>query len=121
MLDDLIEPITGSNMTTAILKGTTLQNSILGIEAGQNVEILLINTNVPITTYILTPDVVQQYTEPLASMTTHIADNEELASRIKAFVGQIKDGAPSSGGLSHSTVPVLSSALFALVNLFMLA
>ena len=53
---------------------------------GQKVEILLVNVNEAITTYIATPDIVAYFTEPLADMTVHIAENEELANRIKLFV-----------------------------------
>ena len=85
-LDSLIEPIPGSNMTTAILKGTTIDSPIFNIKAGLAVEILLINLNDPITTYVITPDLIDMYTKPLANMTVSIAENEELASRIKLFV-----------------------------------
>ena len=40
-----IEPIEGSNMTTAILRGTTIANPAYGTVAGQTVEILVLNTN----------------------------------------------------------------------------
>eukprot|EP00581_Thalassiosira_minuscula_P017610 CAMPEP_0183716152 /NCGR_PEP_ID=MMETSP0737-20130205/10158_1 /TAXON_ID=385413 /ORGANISM="Thalassiosira miniscula, Strain CCMP1093" /LENGTH=628 /DNA_ID=CAMNT_0025945371 /DNA_START=41 /DNA_END=1924 /DNA_ORIENTATION=+ len=92
-LNSLLEPIPGSNMTTAILNGTTVDNPVFGVRAGQQVEIFLINLNEPITTYVATPGMVQSYTEPLASMTKAIADNEELAKRIKAFVEPL----PSDG------------------------
>ena len=85
-LDSLIEPIPGSNMTTAILKGTTIDSPIFNIKAGFPVEILLINLNDPITTYVITPDLIDMYSKPLANMTVSIAENEELASRIKLFV-----------------------------------
>lgn len=85
-LDSLIKPIPGSNMTTAILKGTTIDSPIFNIKAGQTVEILLINLNDPITTYVITPDLIDMYTKPLADMTVSIAENEELANRIKLFV-----------------------------------
>ena len=90
-LDSLLEPISGSNVTTAILKGTTIDNPNFGIRAGQRVEILLINLNEPITTYIVTPDLAQFFTEPLASMTKHIADNEELAKRVEEFAEPLSD------------------------------
>ena len=85
-LDSLIEPISGSNMTTAILKGTTIDSPIFNIKAGLTAEILLINLNDPITTYVITPDLIDMYTKPLADMTVSIAENEELANRIKLFV-----------------------------------
>ena len=85
-LDSLIQPIPGSNMTTAILKGTTIDSPIFNIKVGLSVEILLINLNDPITTYIITPDLIDMYTKPLANMTVSIAENKELANRIKLFV-----------------------------------
>lgn len=105
-LDSLIEPISGSNMTTAILKGTTIDVPIFGIKAGQEVEILLIILNEPITTYIVTPDIVEKYTEPLADMTKHIAENEELASRIKVFADDGMDSIPHpDDNVTESTLP----------------
>mmetsp|Transcript_21737 Transcript_21737/g.43516 ORF Transcript_21737/g.43516 Transcript_21737/m.43516 type:complete len:505 (+) Transcript_21737:388-1902(+) len=86
ILDGLIEPIPDSNMTTALLRGITIDNPTFGIKAGQQVEILLVNLNEPITTYIATPAIVDYFTEPLADMTVHIAENKELANRIKLFV-----------------------------------
>jgi len=85
-LDSLIEPIPGSNMTTALLKGTTIDSPIFNIKSGSSVDILLINLNDPITTYVITPDLIDMYTKPLANMTVSIAENEELANRIKLFV-----------------------------------
>lgn len=122
-LDSLIEPISDSNMTTAILKGTTINSPIFNIKAGQSVEILLINLNEPITTFLVTPDISELYTEPLADMTVHIAENEELANRIKLFVepalihdefdaDDVSTPSPSSGhpiltGVQFSTVAAL--------------
>jgi hypothetical protein len=85
-LDNLLESIPGSNMTTCMITATTIKNKVYGVNAGQKVQIFLINLNEPITTYIATPDLIQFYTEPLATMTKNIAKNEELARRIQAFV-----------------------------------
>lgn len=41
----LVEPIEGSNMTTILVKGTTIENPALGTVAGQSVEILILNVN----------------------------------------------------------------------------
>lgn len=111
ILDDLIESIPGSNMTTALLKGTTIDNPVFGIKVGQKVDILLVNVNEPITTYVATPDIVDYFTQPLADMTIHIADNEELANRIKLFVepalvhenGVTDTETPSSEATSSAT------------------
>lgn len=86
-LDELLEGIEGSNMTTAVLTGTTIDNPSFGVRAGQQVEILLINLNEPITTYVVTPTIIRHFTEPLANMTKRIAENEELRRRVEAFVG----------------------------------
>ena len=91
-LDSLIEPIPGSNMTTAILKGNTIRNRNFGVRAGQSVEILLISINEPITTFVVTPDLVKIYTGQLADMAKNIAENKELANRIRAFVGIASGG-----------------------------
>lgn len=130
-LDSLIEPIAGSNMTTAILKGTTIDNPNFQIQAGQKVEILLINLNEPITTFVVTPDIVDYFTEPLADMVVHIAENEELANRIKAFVEPVlvhdndtSNPTPSSGQsslnwkLGHYILPALLVTLEVLYGFF---
>ena len=51
-LDALLEPIDGSNMTTGLLSGTTIDSPSIGVKAGQSVEVLLINVNEPITTFV---------------------------------------------------------------------
>ncbi|KAL7538148.1 hypothetical protein ACHAXR_008329 [Thalassiosira sp. AJA248-18] len=109
MLDDHMEPISGSNMTTATLKGTAIDSPIFGIRAGQRVEILLINLNAPITTYMLPLQTL--YTEPLANTTRNIAMNEELASRIKAFVGPLSDDKPEDPGGTESPSPSSGTSL----------
>jgi len=128
-LDSLIEPIPGSNMTTAILKGTTIDSPIFNIKSGLAVEILLINLNDPITTYVITPDLIDMYTMPLANMTVSIAENEELASRIKLFVepalidddgnDDIDETNPPSSGQQSTPHQLLTVALltFGVMNL----
>jgi len=86
-LDALLEPIENSNGTTAILRGTTVDNPAFGIVAGQSVEILLLNANANITTYVMGAVVIEELTQPLADMAKHIAASEELVNRVKEFVG----------------------------------
>jgi len=102
-LDEMLEPIEGSNITTAILKGTTIDNPSFGVIAGQQVEILLINLNEPITTYVVTPAIIRQFTEPLAGMTKRIAENEVLLDRIEAFVGRSTSDREGDGSLPSSS------------------
>ena len=85
-LDALIEPITNSNLTTARLSGTTIDNPSFGVAAGQKVDILLLNLNEDITTLVIGKDTVEEYTQPLADMTKHIASNQELVERVRNFI-----------------------------------
>ncbi|KAL7542169.1 hypothetical protein ACHAWF_012202 [Thalassiosira exigua] len=87
-LDALLEPIPESNITTAILRGVTLDNPSFGVAGGLSVEMLLINLNEDITTYVIGKSVIENFTEPLARMTSHIATNEVLIQRIGEFVGK---------------------------------
>jgi hypothetical protein len=98
-------------MTTAILRGETINNAAFGIRAGQSVEILLINLNEAITTVIVTPELIEKWTEPLASMTKNIAENKVLAARIKAFVEPVT--APND--VSSCARRLLSKAAIALI------
>ena len=84
-LDALLEPVGGSNMTTAVLSGTTVDSPSLGVRAGQSVEVLLINLNEPITTFVMTPVVIERNTVPLAEMARSIASNDELRARVRRF------------------------------------
>lgn len=85
-LDVLLEPITNSNMTTALLRGTTVNNPAYNVRAGQKVEMLLLNANANITTYVIGKTAIEAYTQPLADMASHIAGSAELLERVKEFV-----------------------------------
>jgi hypothetical protein len=84
-LNALLEPVPGSNMTTAILTATTTANVAFGVLAGQSVEVLLINLNEDITTYIVGAAAIESFTVPLAEMTRDIASNEHILSRVQDF------------------------------------
>ena len=86
-LDALLEPIEGSNMTTAVLRGmTTVDNPAYHVVAGQRVELFLMNLNANITTFVIGRSLIAEFTKPLAEMTRHIAANEELVRRVREFV-----------------------------------
>ena len=95
ILEGCITQIEGSSMSTAILKGTTVTNPDFDIVGGQKVEVFLINLNQDITTYIVTPTVIKYFTEPLAGMAQHIADNQELKRRLQDFF-HLKDDEDSN-------------------------
>ncbi|CAB9520255.1 expressed unknown protein [Seminavis robusta] len=90
-LIDSLEPIEGSNMTTQLLTGTTIDNPAFGIRAGQNVQILVLNLNEPITTFIAGQTIINNTMEPLAEMARHIAANEELLRRVQVFFGVVPE------------------------------
>lgn len=80
------EPMEGSNMTTAIYKGTTIMNQAFGTKAGQKVEMMFINTNSgPITTFMGGAALIAALTVPIAEMTESIAANEILRERLHDF------------------------------------
>lgn len=85
-LDTKLKPIPDSNITTALLQGTTVNNSAFGIVEGLNVEMLLINLNENITTFVIGKSAIDKFTQPLADMTTHIATNDVLIQRVRDFV-----------------------------------
>ena len=84
-LEALWESIPDSNMTTALLRGTTLDNPSFGVTKGQPVEILLLNLNEPITTFVVGAQIVRDLTQPLANMTAHIASSQVLVQRVRDF------------------------------------
>ena len=87
ILDALIEPIEGSNITTALLSGITIDNPAYRVLSGQKVEILLINTNTPIPTEIASPELIEAFKIPMGNMAVEIATNPVLFERVQAFLG----------------------------------
>ena len=85
MLNSVLEPVDGTNFTTAILSGTTIENPSFSVQAGQAVEILLININTPIPTLIASPLFIETLKGPMGDMVIDIATNPELLARVNAF------------------------------------
>ena len=86
MLNSVLEPVDGTNFTTAILSGTTIENPSFSVQAGQAVEILLININTPIPTLIASPLFIETLKGPMGDMVIDIATNPELLARVNAFL-----------------------------------
>ncbi|KAL7453546.1 hypothetical protein ACHAWC_005212, partial [Mediolabrus comicus] len=58
MLNGLMEPVNGTNLTMAILPvATTVDNAPFGVKAGQKVSIAVINLNSNIPTFVVTESV----------------------------------------------------------------
>ena len=85
-MNTALKPVPASNMTTANFRATTIENPAFGVLAGQVVDILLLNLNEEITTYVVGKSIVDQWTQPLADMTKNIAFNEVLLERVLGFV-----------------------------------
>jgi hypothetical protein len=81
----LSKPIEGTNLTTAIINATTVDNGAYGVKAGQTVEIMLIDLNAEIPTVIVGQAAVDEYAAPLAAMAVGISLSEALRNQVKAF------------------------------------
>lgn len=109
MLNDSMQPISnGSNVTTALLNGTTLNNPMYGVQAGQKVEILLISINSNVPTIIVGPTIIALNAEKVANLALSIASSEVLLDRIQQFFGQGTDVMKSSSNSSsEATAPAV--------------
>ncbi len=86
ILNARIEEIEGSNMTTVLLSGTTIDNQAYQVRQGQKVEMLIINTNANIPTTIASSTMIEEYKEPMGDMAVDIATNTVLKDRVRAFL-----------------------------------
>jgi hypothetical protein len=85
MLDAFV-PIPGTNLTTAIYKVTTLDNSVFQVKSGQDVEILLLQINSNIPTFVTNKDNTALLTPSFGDLGKTIAQSEVLLERITAFL-----------------------------------
>ena len=103
MLNAQIEEIEGSNLTTALLSGTTIDNQAYQVRQGQKVEMLIINTNADIPTMIASSTMIEEYKVPLGDMAVDIATNTVLKDRVKAFLEEdtTKPQPPTTSSLGN--------------------
>jgi ABC-type multidrug transport system fused ATPase/permease subunit len=85
-LDDAMVSIPGTNLTTALLHGTTIKNDAFGVEAGLCVSILLLQINSNITNFVL-PANALAYQDSLADLAKTIASNDMMKERVATFLG----------------------------------
>jgi hypothetical protein len=111
MLNDITEPIEGINVTTALIKTTTIDNPAFHTRAGQPVEILLVSGNSAIPTAIAGETQIEQWKVPLAEMARDIAASQVLLSRVKAFMMEGTDSGTSSNGARFRVSWILHTAL----------
>ena len=129
ILNLALEEVDGTNFTTAILYGTTIDNPSFSVKAGQEVEVLLININTPIPTLITGPDFIETLKQPMGDMVVEIATNPVLLARVNAFlelgeneVEEEEEGEDMTSSQSDRNVPmnsfVLNAALVIVAYLF---
>jgi len=86
-LESLLQPIENSTLTTAVIDNlTTLDNPIYGVQAGQRVDVLLININNDIPNGVIGVPAIEYFTPELADLAANqIASNAELLERVQQF------------------------------------
>ena len=82
---DALTPIDGFNHTTAIFKGTTIDNPAFGIKAGQKCEIMMISLNENVTTFVMGLRAIELTAYPLARMVFKLSADQELVRRVHNF------------------------------------
>ena len=110
MLDALLEPISGTNITAATISTTTVDNGIYNVVAGQKVSILLLNLNGDIPTFLLGPQ-INAYTPATVEMVKTNAGSQNLVDTITAFVGgsdSVSDSSSEASSEGTSPPPVAS-------------
>jgi len=86
MLDAQFRQVPGKTLTTATVTGTTLDNPVFGVKAGQKIEILIIRANSPIPSWVVFQSVLEQQKVPLAELARDIAGSKELLARVTSFL-----------------------------------
>ena len=87
MLKPLFSPINGTNLTSAIISATTVDNPAYGIVAGQKVKLLWLNINSNIPTFLITAPMINGYTPAVVEMVEKIAGSQALEDVIAEFAG----------------------------------
>ena len=104
-LDDALVSIPGTNFSTAVLRGTTINNDAFGVEEGLCVNILLLQTNSNITTLVLPPN-VHSYRDSLAELAKAIASNDLIKERVASFLeNDVPQTNFSCGFTEESNIP----------------
>ena len=80
-------PVGGNtNVTTAVLSATTLENRAFGVKAGQRVRLLVLQLNSGVPTRLFTARQVAESRAPLAALSRDILESAVLRQRIQDFV-----------------------------------
>jgi hypothetical protein len=89
-LESLRVPVAGTNLTTAVLRATTLDNPAYGVRAGQTVEIFYVEIHSSIPTVLVGADTARLWAPALADLAMDISSvaSEALIERIHAFLAE---------------------------------
>ena len=118
MLNNISQPIEGMNVTTALLKATTIENPAFHTMAGQMVEILYIALNSNIPTNIVGETLIEEWKVPIADMARDIAENKSSCLELNRLSKEARS--TSAGCMVHvdwilTLLPVLMVAITALL------
>jgi len=83
---DIDPSIPDPQLQATTLKGTTIDNPVYGVKAGQKVEILMFRLNSIVPTAIFLTQDVKKYTVPLAEMTQKIATSDAVLAVVNSFL-----------------------------------
>ena len=95
----MFEPINGTNLTSATISATTVDNPAYGIAAKQKVSILWLNMNSNVLTFLITSPMINGYTPDIVSMVEAIAGSSALGDVSTAFAGVVSDSVDRDGTL----------------------
>ena len=84
-----VQEIPGINVTTARYSATTLENRAFGVKAGQKVEILLLQINSNIPTFLVLKSEILLQKQNVADLASGIASSDVLVSRILDFLDEV--------------------------------
>lgn len=113
-LSGLVESIPEMNLTTAVIKTTTIDNEAYGVLAGQTVNILLIDLNAAIPTVIVGEEDVDRFLPPLSRLVVDISSSSQLLDRIQSFASfaEVSNAAAPTKRILASFLGIFATSAF---------
>lgn len=87
-LSETTKPISGLNVTTAVISAKTLENPGYHNKAGQQVEILVLRLNIIVPTVIPGTNAIKEYKQPLVDIAHTISSSKDLINEVKEFMNR---------------------------------
>jgi hypothetical protein len=85
----LVDPVPGTNYSTLIVAGTTIENSAYGVLAGQAVEMFVVlltaRGSSPVPDVLIGSDLIDRYAGDVADLAYGIAGSQPLLERVRDF------------------------------------